>query len=131
MICPYYNNGYCTSPRLGKPLSSVTSSLRCRKNYVTCSYYVPRGDTEKEEEKHGLTRYITTEDKRINFYTQINLIDPDMISNCEYFTPIRTEKGLVARCEAMDRLLARHQALLCVKEYPTCPFRQFYKNRVG
>ena len=119
MVCPYYNNGYCVSPRLGKPNSTVTSSLRCIKNYTSCSYYVQRN----EQDRRGLLNYVPVESERLSFYPQINIIDEDMISECEYFRPIRTDKGIVVRCIVLNRLLTTHQALLCVKEYKGCPFR--------
>ncbi|ALU30420.1 hypothetical protein [Sulfolobus acidocaldarius] len=121
-ICPYYKNGYCTSPILDSPTDSVTSSNRCMGNFRSCRYYVAR-DEDSEE---GLNKYVIEDsqiEQEISFYNKINILDTPLDSECKYFQLVRTEKGLVAHCKVLGRVLTRSQAVLCNKEWEDCPFR--------
>jgi hypothetical protein len=83
------------------------------------------GNEEEKVRKDGLERY--TEDERveqeISFYHKINVLESTLDSECPNFELFRTEKGLVARCKAMDRILTVSQAELCSKVWKTCPVR--------
>ncbi len=117
-ICKYYKNGYCTSPALEKPTDVVVSSSRCFGNFRACRYFL-------DESKEGLEKY--DEDKsieqEIKFYPKINVLENVIDSACENYQLIKSEKGFIAYCKAISRVLVTQQATLCNKEYQKCPYR--------
>ena len=111
--CPYYRQGYCTSPLLEKPTDFVTDSSRCMGNYFTCRFYVKD--------------IVQTDDdpNRVNpSWNSVNLLDKIPVSGCPYFEVNRTEKGIIARCKLISRILTRSQVSLCVERWMTCPYVQ-------
>ena len=120
--CPFYKGGFCVSPLLDKPTDYVTDSSRCLGNYTTCRFYPNEGKSEGAA--GGLAAYVggTEVDQEINYYASINLLDKPIDSGCKYFVLVRTSKGLVAKCQVMNRVLTKTQAVLCSKYYTSCPF---------
>ncbi|BFH74313.1 hypothetical protein SJAV_22570 [Sulfurisphaera javensis] len=119
-VCPYYKGGFCTSPLLDNPSDTVTSPNRCFKDYRICRFY-----KDEEEKKDGLEVFISGEDteEEVNFYPKINILEKILDSECSYFQIIKTEKGLVAYCKVLRRILTERQANLCSTQWKTCPFK--------
>ncbi len=120
--CPYYKGGFCVSPLLDKPTDYITDSSRCLGNYTTCRFYP--GEAKAQEVGGSLASYISDSevDQEINYYASVNILEKPIDSGCKYFTIVRTSKGLVAKCEVLNRVLTKSQALLCSKYYASCPF---------
>ncbi|BCU71180.1 hypothetical protein KN1_24770 [Stygiolobus caldivivus] len=80
------------------------------------------GESSKRE---GLEQYSEDEkvEQEISFYHKINILENNLDSECPNFELFRTEKGLVARCKIMDRVLTSSQAELCSKVWKSCPIR--------
>ena len=121
-VCPYYKNGYCTSPALDQPTDAVTASNRCLGQLKTCRYFI------EQESKSGIETF--TEDKsvdrEIKFYPKINVLEKELTSECENYKLIKSEKGVVAYCKAIGRVLVTQQAVLCSREFSRCPFRTLF-----
>ena len=119
-ICPYYKSGYCTSPLLDNPSDVVTSPNRCFKDFKSCRFFVDPGG-----KKEGLENFTTFEEtvEEVNFYAKINILEKILDSECTYFQLIKTEKGLIAYCKVLRRILTESQARLCEMQWTTCPFR--------
>jgi hypothetical protein len=120
-VCPYYKNGYCTSPALDKPSDIVTSNNRCFGQFKTCRYFLDDGS----DSKTGLEKF--NEDKtieqEIRFYPKINALENIIDSGCEHYQLIKSEKGFIAYCNAIKRVLVTRQTILCNKEFQRCPYR--------
>ncbi|BFH73815.1 hypothetical protein SJAV_17590 [Sulfurisphaera javensis] len=109
MVCPYYRNGYCTSPLLPSPDDTVTTKSRCYDNFKSCRYYV------EQELKNEL---------KINFFSEVNLLNEQLSSQCEYFDIKRVNQGYISYCKAINRVLTLSQAKNCVIYWQSCPFRK-------
>lgn len=120
-VCPHYKNGFCISPLLDKPSDTVTSPNRCFKEYKSCRFYT----STEEEKKEGLEVFIDEGEtgEEINFYPKINILEKVIDSECNNFQIIKTEKGFVAYCKIMRRILTESQAKLCSTEWRKCPIR--------
>jgi len=83
------------------------------------------GNEEEKSRKDGLEQYIEDEkvEQEISFYHKINVLESALDSGCPNFELFRTEKGLVARCKVLGRILTVSQAELCSKLWKTCPLR--------
>jgi len=105
---------------LSTPDDTVTSAQRClTEKYRTCRYYVPKEDEEKKE----LENYIY-EPKEIIIFSPVNVLDEPQNSECEFFELIKTDKGYIAKCKIMNRILTKSQAKNCVAYWFTCPIRK-------
>jgi len=118
-VCPFYKGGFCTSPMLENPSDTVTSPNRCLKDYKSCRFFVA------EEKREGLEIFTSDEnaEEEVNFYPKINILEKVMDSECSYFQIIKTEKGLVAYCKVLRRILTESQASLCSTQWRNCPFK--------
>lgn len=105
---------------LENPSDVVTSPNRCFKDYRSCRFFA-----DSEEKKEGLEAFTELEDagEEVNFYPKINILEKVMDSECSYFQIIRTEKGLVAYCKILRRILTESQATLCETQSSSCPFK--------
>jgi len=105
---------------LNTPTDVVTSPNRCFKDFKSCRFYV-----DSEEKKEGLETFVTFEEatEEVNFYPKINILEKPLDSECSYFQIIKTEKGLVAYCKVLRRVLTEAQAKLCETQWRTCPFK--------
>ena len=120
-ICPYYKGGYCTSPMLPNPDDTITSSQRCMtEKYITCRYYVPK---EEDEEKKALENYIY-EPKEIIIFSPVNVLDEPRQSECEFFQILKTDKGYIAKCRVMNRVLTKSHVNNCANFWLSCPIRR-------
>ncbi|WP_338601477.1 hypothetical protein V6M85_00210 [Sulfolobus tengchongensis] len=119
--CPYYKNGFCTSPALDKPTDAVVSSNRCFGQFKTCRYFLDDGS----ENKTGLEKFndSKTIEQEIRFYPRINVLENVLDSSCENYQLIKSEKGFIPYCNAIHRVLVTQQAVLCNKEFQKCPYR--------
>ncbi|WP_054836231.1 hypothetical protein [Metallosphaera hakonensis] len=118
-ICPYYKSGFCTSPMLDTPTDSVTSPGRCFKSYKGCRYYQDTG----EEEKQGLEIYQPSVEQEVKFYPRVNVMENPVDSSCEHYKPMRTQRGYVAYCDILSRILTVSGAQMCSKHWQKCPIR--------
>jgi len=117
-ICPYYKNGFCTSPLLDTPSDSVVSPNRCFKTYKGCRLYQDKG-----EEREGLLSFQENVELELKFYPRVNILASVVESSCENYRLVRTEKGHVAFCSVLSRVLTVSNAQLCNKYWQTCPIR--------
>jgi len=119
--CLYYRDGLCFSPRLDTPTDSVTLAKRClTEQHKTCSFYIEK---EEQQEKKGVEKY-TPEKQEILIYAPVNVIERPELSECDYFVMMETDKGTVAKCKIMGRILTKSQAKNCVAYWNTCPIRK-------
>ena len=58
-------------------------------------------------------------------YPKIYVVHYRPESGCEYFKVREAEGGYIARCEILDRYLAKHEILKCERYWQMCPFRRF------
>lgn len=119
-VCPHYKGGFCTSPLLDNPSDTVTSPNRCFKDYKICRFY-----KDENEKKEGLETFTNDDNanEEVNFYPKINILETILDSECSFFQIIKTEKGLVAYCKIMRRILTESQAKLCSTEWRNCPLK--------
>ncbi|MEW9491572.1 MAG: hypothetical protein TQ35_0005135 [Candidatus Aramenus sulfurataquae] len=118
-VCPYYKNGYCTSPMLDTPSDSVVSPQRCFKTYKGCRFYVDKG-----EEKQGLEVYDEERiEQEVKFYPRVNVLMEKVDSECQFFQLLRTNSGFIAYCKVLGRILTESSAELCSKYWQKCPIR--------
>ncbi len=97
VVCPYYQNGYCTSPIAHK--KDVTSSL-CFSNFRKCQFF---GDAIEVKEL-DLRQKVT--------------------SDCPYFL-LRDKGGeYVPFCKVLDFRITEGQARNCSLYWRTCPLRE-------
>jgi len=105
---------------LDTPSDVVTSPNRCFKDFKSCRFFV-----DSEEKKEGIETFTTSEETgdEVNFYPKINILEKVLDSECNYFQLIKTEKGLVAYCKVLRRILTESQARLCETQWRDCPFK--------
>lgn len=105
---------------LDTPSDVVTSPNRCFKDFKSCRFYVGT-----EDKKEGLEVFVASEEtaEEVNFYPKINILEKPLDSECNYFQIIKTEKGLVAYCKVLRRILTVAQAKLCETQWRNCPFK--------
>ena len=100
-VCPFYNNGVCKSPLLKEP---APADGNCFGDYTSCRLF-PNKDDGKGS------------------FVQVNLLDRIPSSACPAFAVIRIEKGIIAKCNLLDRILAKSQVKLCEERWASCPFQ--------
>ena len=133
--CPYYDGGYCYSPKTlreyGGPVTSVVDPDKClTDSYRECPYYV-----EEQREQSEITASMETGSapglkEMPPLYLSIHAVPPDTHSDCPYFYLVKAgESVYVARCRATDKYLTRSAVEKCVKYWRTCPYYLFYKAR--
>jgi len=122
MPCPWYSQGFCTSPKLDLASDTVTSPDRClgdELRYKSCPYYVEPGSNTKSSNKKSSARLST-----LRVYAPIHALIHEISIECPYAEILRTETGIrVVYCRALDRLLTRFEAELCAKHWRDCPYR--------
>ncbi|AWR99975.1 hypothetical protein [Metallosphaera hakonensis] len=104
---------------LDTPTDSVTSPGRCFKSYKGCRYYQDTG----EEEKQGLEIYQPSVEQEVKFYPRVNVMENPVDSSCEHYKPMRTQRGYVAYCDILSRILTVSGAQMCSKHWQKCPIR--------
>lgn len=105
---------------LDKPSDVVTSSNRCFRDFKSCRFFI-----DSEGKKEGLETFTASEDEveKVNFYSKINILEKILDSECNNFQLIKSEKGLIAYCKVLRRVLTESQAKLCATQWKICPFR--------
>ncbi|WP_126449898.1 hypothetical protein [Sulfodiicoccus acidiphilus] len=108
------------SPMLGTPSDLVTSADRCNNNYTACRFF-----TQKVVE--GLELHMN-QSEEVKFYSGVNIIVPGITSECSFFVKARSERGTVAHCKIMERVITATQAQLCSTSWQTCPLRTYFNQ---
>ncbi len=127
MPCPWYRNGLCTSPKLGRPSSIVVSKERClgsEAEYRTCQYYVE--PKTGEEEKRGLQVHLKPAAlKNLKPYPPIHLYTKPIKPSCPYMKVYEYMGGWLAECTVLKRLLTKSEIDKCISYWRSCPiYRQ-------
>ncbi len=117
MPCPWYQQGYCTSPKIGVPTDVVVSPDRCLDDsrYRQCSYYVEPGTKSRKE--------VSVAKEKLKVYAPIHALLRDLKCGCPYIQILQLSGVKVAYCRALDRLLTRYEAELCETNWKNCPYR--------
>ena len=127
MPCPWYRNGVCTSPKLRRPSSSVTSPSRClgsEAEYKSCRFYVePKQKSEGGSGRGGLLEAAKPAIvQQLRPYNPIHLLASKPTSKCPYIKVYSYSGGYLAQCLVLRRLLTKSEVELCNKYWETCPF---------
>jgi len=121
MPCPWYSQGFCTSPKLEIPSDAVTSPERClgdETRYTSCPYYVEPSARKKQ-------RNTSIPKHNLRVYAPIHALVYDVHVECPYAEIVKLENGIkVLYCKALDRLMTRFEAELCSKYWRDCPYRE-------
>jgi hypothetical protein len=124
MPCPWYRNGLCTSPKLKRPTSAVTSPERClgsEAEYKSCQFYVDPPKSQKQQS--ALVESLKPAlEKQLKPYKPIHLIPYRPKSNCPFFKVYEYAGGYLAMCTVLNRLLTKSEVAKCEKYWQTCPF---------
>ncbi len=126
MPCPWYDGGYCTSPKLDKPSNEVVVPERCLggTSYKTCSLYVELTSTTKK----GIEEFASIDSdkiKELKPYPLLHYLNYAPKSGCEYFIVYEHTGYYLAYCKVLKRLLARHEIKNCEMFNNTCPLRRY------
>ena len=125
MPCPWYRGGVCTSPKLKRPTSSVTSPSRClgsEAEYKSCQFYVePRQKTRETGLLEAVKPAIA---QQLKPYTPIHLLTSKPRQGCPYMKVYNYGGGYLAYCNVLGRLLTKSEAAVCEKYWATCPLRR-------
>ena len=123
MPCPWYSQGFCTSPKLEVASDAITSPERClgdEARYRSCPYYVDPSSAQSPSRRRG-----SVHRQNLKVYAPIHALVHNIDIGCDYAEVITTEGGIrVAYCRALDRLLTRFEAELCSRHWRECPYRQ-------
>ena len=124
MPCPWFRGGLCTSPKLSRPSSAVTSPTRCQggdAEYVACQFYVEPGSGSKRRSplESGVKPAIA---QQLRPYPPIHLLHSKPRSRCPFIKIYDYSGGYLAQCQVLGRLLTRSEAERCEKYWSSCPF---------
>ncbi len=131
MVCPWFKDGACHSPKLQRPDERVVGNhCKSEMEYKSCSFYV---EPEEEDRKNTLLRFTPSKSaKEVAFEERYKPYDPIMALNtepqskCPYFKAVRGSNGKwYAICRVLDRVLTITEVKLCTHHWRTCPL---YKN---
>ncbi|MCX8184697.1 MAG: hypothetical protein RMI56_01250 [Sulfolobales archaeon] len=117
MVCPWYRDGFCTSPLLESPSSDIVNKVHClsgREVYTHCRYY-REIQTVREEgyEEFGKPFLI------------VHGIDKLPEVSCNFVRIFKLEQGkYVAGCHVLKRFLGVHEIRLCETHWKQCPYRR-------
>ena len=116
MPCPWYQNGYCTSPVLGVPTDVVVSPDRCLSDsaYRSCRFYV---DPHRERMVRSV-RLVKREP-----YLPISALPQEPKIGCEFAIVEKKGDFYVVYCIARQTYLTRWDVELCEKFWQQCPIR--------
>lgn len=119
-ICPWYRQGFCTSPALDKPTDSVTSPRRCFSDYKICNLY-----RESGKEREGLENFAEESKLHITELMPSKVYANETVpeSSCEHFVVSTYDGKYYTYCKKRECWLTRSQARLCVTYYQRCPWR--------
>lgn len=116
-ICPWYKDGYCTSPLLDAPSADVVNKIQClggREVYAQCRYY-----RETQVIREG------GYDEFGKPFLMVHGIDKPPEIFCEFAKIFKHEQGkYLAGCRALGRFLGIHEVDLCSTHWKQCPYRR-------
>lgn len=131
MPCPYFQSGYCTSPRLDEPTDSVVVIERCLSDseYRTCRFYFEEGLSKEVATK------IKEEKKEMEIkppmkpYLPIHALRKGIALKCPYGRIIEHEGGIgLSFCVVLNRYLNKYEVETCNKYWKECPYRSYAKG---
>ena len=121
MVCPWYQYGVCTSPKLPEPSEAVVSATRCLSDneYKSCAYYVEPSAQSSQSQQKSLRK------DRLKIYIPIHALPPGTTVACPEAIVIKHDTGVtIAYCKILDRPLTRFEVDLCNKYWRDCPYRR-------
>ncbi|MFN3267731.1 MAG: hypothetical protein ACK416_00560 [Zestosphaera sp.] len=119
MVCPWYKEGMCTSPRLDQP-SSDPVSLACTggaEQYRGCRYFV-----EKKEVFQPVSAAATVRFGKA--LLMIHALNEKPESGCEFFESEDHGGYFLAGCRVLRRYLTKFEVMDCEKHWINCPYRR-------
>ncbi len=120
MPCPWFKDGFCTSPALERPSTDPVISTKCTGDeviYRACKYF--------REPSTSLTAGRTYPSKYGKPLLLIHSLTRKPSSNCEFFIIEKHESGAyLAACDVLGRYLTRYEVPLCEKHWDNCPYRR-------
>jgi len=128
MPCPWYRNGYCTSPRLAEPTDAIVNLQRCLSDsdYRTCAYFEELGISKESE------AVVAREKSSIGIYLPIHGLVQPIKSECPLYVIERHDSGLyIASCKILNRYLTKYEVPLCKNNWQDCPYRKFAHTLVS
>ncbi|MEM0066680.1 MAG: hypothetical protein QXZ22_00960 [Sulfolobales archaeon] len=116
-ICPWYKDGYCTSPLLDGPSADVVNKVQClggRELYIQCRYY-----RETQEVSEG------SYDVFGKPFLMVHGIDKPPDVSCEFAKVFKHEQGkYLVGCLVLKRFLGVHEVSQCSSYWKSCPYRR-------
>jgi hypothetical protein len=124
----------CTSPKLKRPSSSVTSPSRClggEAEYRSCRFYVePKSDQQRQRRGGGLLEAAKPAIvQQLKPYTPIHVVYSKPTSKCPYMKVYSYSGGYLVFCRVLNRLLTRSEVETCNRYWETCPFYRQAQQR--
>lgn len=119
MVCPWYRDGLCTSPKLEQP-SSDPVTMMCvggPKQYRECRYFM-----ERAESPHAASVAATA--KFGKALLMIHALNDRPKSECVFFEPEDHEGYFLAGCAVLRRYLTKFEVPECEKHWVGCPYRK-------
>ncbi len=121
MPCPWYKDGYCTSPALERPSQDPVIPSVCLGDepvYRLCKFY-------REPTTLGRLPGRVYPSKFGKPLLLIHSLKEEPKSGCEFFVVEKHESGAyLAGCEVLGRYLTRYEVPLCEKSWQDCPYRK-------
>ncbi|MEM1623136.1 MAG: hypothetical protein QXZ60_03700 [Sulfolobales archaeon] len=116
-VCPWYKDGYCTSPSLDGPSADVINKVQClggREVYTQCRYY--RETREVSEGGYDIFG---------KPFLMVHGIDKPPDISCEFAKIFKHEQGkYLVGCLVLKRFLGVHEASQCGSYWRICPYRR-------
>ena len=120
-VCPWYRDGFCTSPLHEVPTQDVVNKIQClggREVYTQCKYY--REPTQVREGGY---------DEFGKPFLMVHGLDRAPEIACEYVRVFKHEQGkYLAGCVVLGRFLGIHEVDTCGRFWRQCPFRRIGLN---
>lgn len=115
--CPWYKDGYCTSPQLDYPSSDVVNKVYClggSELYTRCRFYrEPQPIKEGGYDEFGKP------------FLMVHGLDKAPEAMCEFIKVFKHEQGkYLAGCSVLKRFLGIHEVNLCGSFWKQCPYRK-------
>ena len=121
MPCPWFKDGFCTSPALERPSTDPVIPQKCLGDetvYRACKYYrEPTSISLKAAQP-----YISKFGKPLLL---IHSLSKKPSSGCKFFIVEKHESGAyLAACDVLGRYLTRYEVPLCERHWENCPYRR-------
>ncbi len=120
MSCPWYKDGFCTSPKLEHPSSDPVSLMTCLRGpneYANCRYF-------SEKARGGSAPMTSSATKFGKALLMIHALNDKPRLGCEFFEADNHEGYYLAGCLVLKRYLTKFEATECEKHWRSCPYRR-------